>query len=763
MKNFLLVLMLLFLLGVLLIPQSYVNAAGPAAIIGSVPVGSHPKGVAVNEEADRVYVALYDSGQVALLGGDLSLLATKPTQGSGPNQITFDSGNGRVYVSNRNSDNISFLDGTSLAFLGKVAVGKAPWGIAADPQTHGAYVGNFGSGTMSDVNGNNATTVSTTILPPNAGAPAEQPALATVDAGTGRLYLGGWQTGNLYVKPRSGQISTVFNARQGIFGIAYAPNGVRVHVTNRLLSTLSVLDCTGTTTITCASVRNIPLPSAYAIAFNPNTNHLFVVGETAGGQVVYVINSQTFQTVQTLSVGTADADNGGQGIALNRATNRVYVTNYTDGKLVMIQDAPDIPVPTPTPTPPPYPGTRVLITLPVGTHPKSAVFEAVRDRDLYVTLFDSSRVQVIDEEGYHLGNSIDVQGLHPNQITLGDKFYVTNRDSNSLSALNLLGPSGVACTAATGALPFGVAYNPVNKHVYTANFGPSNGWGSISVFDTACHLLKTIDLKGDRPTMMAAMNDKVFVPGSVKGNLYVIDSSDNLTSQISVGRDAFGIAAVGNRVYMTDRDDHRLYTIDATGTDIQQIVTLPGAGYAVAANPALGNVYVVGGQDDKLYLLYAPYGVLLQSMPIGHQGAENGGQGLLVHQKNNRVYVMNYEDGTMTVIQDVSGPLPKVPLCGGSVVIPVLGSPANGAKVTQTVVRLDWARTLCAQTYNIAVRQDSPDGPKVDSASGLTATLFTTKALVPGKTYYWHVRGCTTSGCAAWSDWNTFTLAPTAR
>lgn len=751
-------------MSVLLIPMSHANAAGPATILASVAVGSHPKGVAVNEQTNRVYVALNGTNQVVMLGGDANLLATQPTNGSGANLIAYDAGNGRVFVTNRDSKDVSILDGSTLAFLGKVIVGKMPWGVAADPQTNEVYVGNFGSGTMSDVNGDTATLISNTILPPNANAPAEQPALATFDSNTGRLYLGGWQTGNVYIMPRSKQISNTLYAGQGVFGIAYAPDGVRVYTTNRLSGKLIVSDCTGTDAVGCGKVQNVQLPSAYAIAFNPHTNHLFVVGETGGGEVVYVINSQTYQTLQTIALGTANADDGGQGIALNHTTDRVYVTNYADGKLTVIQDAPDFPVPTPTPTVPFHPGAYVLTTIPVGTHPKSGAFETVRDRELYVTLFDSSKVQVIDEDDYSLRNLIDVQGLHPNQITLGDKFYVTNRDSNSLSAIYLLGPLGVACRGATGVQPFGVAYNPANKHVYTANFGPSNGNGSISVFDTGCNLLKTINLKGDRPTMMAVLNGKVFVPGWLKGNLYVIDSSDNLTSQISVGAGAFGIAAYGNSVYMTNRNNHLLYTMDASGTDIQYIITLPGAGYAMAVNPNLSYLYIVGAENDQLYQVYTTYNVYWGSLPVGHQDSENGGQGIVAHPRTNRVYVMNYADGTITVIQDVSGPGPKPPLCYGAALIPILGSPANGSTVAQKAVRLDWARTGCAQTYDVQVKQDSTNGTKVDSGSGLTQTLFTTKALVPGKTYYWRARGCSTStGCAAWSSWSRLTVANNAK
>jgi hypothetical protein len=49
--------------------------------------------------------------------------------------------------------------------------------------------------------------------------------------------------------------------------------------------------------------------------------------------------------IRILSLGTADQAEGGQGIAINLATGRVYVSNYADGTLNIIQDASDTPTP----------------------------------------------------------------------------------------------------------------------------------------------------------------------------------------------------------------------------------------------------------------------------------------------------------------------------------------------------------------------------------------------------------------------------------
>jgi YVTN family beta-propeller protein len=324
-----------------------VAAGSPATKLATIYVGAQTKGVAVNEGNNYVYVALYATNRVARVNENSNHAVDYGNTGISPNQVAYDPKNNRLYVTNRDSNNLSILDASSLVSVhAAVAVGKRPWGVAADSLMNTVYTANFGSGTLSVLNGDTGGLIRTVILPPNARNPAEQPALALFDPVWYRFYITGWQTGNLYLIDLMGKILTLYNGGQGTFGIGLVPGGAKVYVTNRLTGMLYALNCYDTPNTTyCVKAQALQLPSAYGVVYNPYSYHVLVIGETASGEVLYVIDSRTYQIVQTLPLGAKNIDEGGQGIGINLATGRVYVSNYADGTLNIIQDNADTPPP----------------------------------------------------------------------------------------------------------------------------------------------------------------------------------------------------------------------------------------------------------------------------------------------------------------------------------------------------------------------------------------------------------------------------------
>ena len=54
---------------------------------------------------------------------------------------------------------------------------------------------------------------------------------------------------------------------------------------------------------------------------------------------VAVLDGETNQIITTLTLGPEDPSEGGQGIAVDSALNRVYVSRYQAGTVVIIADA----------------------------------------------------------------------------------------------------------------------------------------------------------------------------------------------------------------------------------------------------------------------------------------------------------------------------------------------------------------------------------------------------------------------------------------
>lgn len=95
------------------------------------------------------------------------------------------------------------------------------------------------------------------------------------------------------------------------------------------------------------------------------------------------------------------------------------------------------------------------------------------------------------------------------------------------------------------------------------------------------------------------------------------------------------------------------------------------------------------------------------------------------------------------------------PVCSTAPIKAKLRTPENGTSVKRPHQTLGWESNACATTYEVTVREGSPEGKVVDSATGLTAAQDKTIALKVGKTYYWRVRACNDAGCGKWSAaWN---------
>ncbi len=89
---------------------------------------------------------------------------------------------------------------------------------------------------------------------------------------------------------------------------------------------------------------------------------------------------------------------------------------------------------------------------------------------------------------------------------------------------------------------------------------------------------------------------------------------------------------------------------------------------------------------------------------------------------------------------------------------PRIVSPQTNAELTGPRVTLDWQNDGCAQTWNISVRENNPQGAQVFKQNRLVESNVTTPKLKAGKTYVWRVAACGANGCAR-STWHTFYLA----
>ena len=289
-----------------------------------------------------------------------------------------------------------------------------------------------------------------------------------------------------------------------------------------------------------------------------------------------------------------------------------------------------------------------MTTVNVGGHPKGV---AVHGQMVYVALHNAPMVKVINANNNTVVDTLDTgvtgaqQGngvvVHPGTGWV----YVANKTDGSVSAID---PSGAASpvVVTTGAQPFGLA--AAGQYVYVANFG-ADRVGKINVNTYAFEsLMDTFN----QPCLLGALGEYVFVPTNGAGPIYRIGGSGGT---IAIGQDKTGYFAVAtnpssNRVFVTDRDGGDVIKIDANSNQVEDKVHIPNhRPYGIAVNPTKGRVYVIAAEANLLYVINGPTLQIIGSVPVGGQGVE-GGQGIAL--SGDRIYVSNYQDGTVTVLDD---------------------------------------------------------------------------------------------------------------
>jgi len=160
----------------------------------SATVGLTPTFFAYDSHCDRFLVANYGSDNVT------SMRAVSPgverdniniPVGPDPVAIAFDVANSLDYVTNLGSNNVTIISGTG-GQHGSVTVGPGPRLLVWDQAHLSIYVAVYSPGTVSVIQGHSVVR----IIHGPAGADFSG---ITYDAANDRAYVGGWNTGQVYL------------------------------------------------------------------------------------------------------------------------------------------------------------------------------------------------------------------------------------------------------------------------------------------------------------------------------------------------------------------------------------------------------------------------------------------------------------------------------------------------------------------------------------------------------------------------------------
>ena len=303
----------------------------------TVAVGQEPHGLAVDGRTGLVYVAHHRSSTVAVLDGVAGAVVRTIGLGAaaGGNGAAFDAGRGLLYVANKFTDDVSRVNVDSDVPAVRIGVGRQPDGVAVDSATGIVYAANFDSNTITLFYGPTGAAIATV-------SGDGHPSFIALDRSRGRFYVTNHLGATVSVHDlATGALQKKIATGGGPYGIAFDPVRSRLYTANRDGRSVTIIDLT-----TDRVIKDMPLNcTPYQVAVNSRSGHLFVV--CADDQQLHIYDEDTTLWLAWVPVGRG----AGEGIAVDEAAARVYVSNGGDDTVTIIEDNYPRPVTTNTPTP----------------------------------------------------------------------------------------------------------------------------------------------------------------------------------------------------------------------------------------------------------------------------------------------------------------------------------------------------------------------------------------------------------------------------
>lgn len=474
------------------------------SVVTTISLGESPAGVAVDEFEGRVYVALPMADEVAVINAATNTVETTVTVGTGPSWLGADAPNSLLYVSNTTDGTVSVIDTQGPDVIETLTVGTAPQGIGIDDIAGRAYVATADGIVVLD-----GTNVNDTIALANGdyrGVTAgDSPNRVYVaDATLGQVIAIDGSSfnivgtvavtstpngiaisddeGRIYVADPVDHAITVVESNMGGIENTHqfigGPRDVAVHSTsglvyivNELSDNVSVMDATSHAFVNGPiAVGDAPV----GLAVNEATDRLYVTNSSDG--TVSIINTQTGGTVSTPNVGTTP-----QGVDVNAVINRIYVANYDDNTVSVIEGSTNL----------------VMATIAVGSQPTDIAVDTTNNR-VYVS-HESDDVWVIDGGTNGLIGTIGPLGGSPPAIgvvpavqrvfapdadTPGAVWMLDASSSSVLSLISVDGvPEAIGVNPATGlvVVPTNAAINFLNGATGSVVYSIFTGTTSLGV------------------------------------------------------------------------------------------------------------------------------------------------------------------------------------------------------------------------------------------------------------------------------------------
>ena len=301
--------------------------------------------------------------------------------------------------------------------------------------------------------------------------------------------------------------------------------------------------------------------------------------------------------ITTISVGDSPNE-----IAFDSENNRMYVTNYNDDTVSVINTADNL----------------VIATVTIGNTPNGIAFDSENNR-MYYSLGNwladvTKRIRFIDTADHSVSANIATAEPIANGIAFdskNDRMYVVNwngvecctPDNSSVSVINTA-TNRLIANIPVGDKSYEIAFDSANDRMYVTNSADN----TVSVISTANNSVIATVSVGDRPNPIAfdSENNRMYVGNQVDETVSVINTATNgVIATISVGDYPNGIAfdSANNRMYVTKGSDNTVSVIDTATNSVIDTISVGDTPNGIAFDPVNNRMYVTNRGDDTVSVI----------------------------------------------------------------------------------------------------------------------------------------------------------------
>jgi YVTN family beta-propeller protein len=342
-----------------------------------------------------------------------------------------------------------------------------------------------------------------------------------------------------------------------------------------------------------------------------------------GDSTLTVIDAATNQPVKTVAVEQVATD-----LVYVQSVDKLYCGNAADSLLRVIDCATD----------------SVTARVPVSVGPGALCYSPQLNR-LYCAHSATDEVTAIDCNADTVVDVVWVRGVRPGDIcydSASNCVYTANSGSGTVSVIDC-GADTMLRLVAAGRGPAAIIAGPPGK-VYCANSDDS----TITVIsDGGAKSVRTVQ----EPLVLSynSMNNKVYCASGYRALVAVIDAAiDSVVTQVGTGYYPVALCCNGN-AYAACSDDNDVDVIGGVSDSVEAVIPFgpcnPGP---LCYNTTNNRLYCLDPDAGLLFAIDGGTNQVLKALNVS--GAGYGSDTLIWSPVSNKVYIMDSDSGTVSVV-----------------------------------------------------------------------------------------------------------------